>query len=72
MPKDRFFLIVVCVVTAAGGTIFLGSLLSTIFAAPDSGSLAIVPAALTGYVIFRLIAFRLAPPEDDHFDGVGR
>ncbi|MGG7645875.1 hypothetical protein ACQ5SP_13785 [Rhodovulum sp. YNF3179] len=72
MPRDRFFLIILCVVGAAGGTILLGALLSSIYATPESGTLAIVPAALTGYVIFRLIAFRLAPPEDDHFDGVGR
>lgn len=71
MPLDRLVLIVVCVLAAAGITVWLGVTLAAAFALPF-GWLAILPGALVGYVVWRVVADRLTNPEDDHYDRIER
>jgi hypothetical protein len=70
MPLDRFVLIVVIVIAAAGATVWLGVTIAAAIEAPLVGWAAIVPAALVGYVIWRVIAERLRNREDDHYDNI--
>ena len=67
MPLDKFVLIVACVIIAAGGTIWLGVVLTTAFTLPF-GWLALIPAVLVGYVLVRVIAQRVGNAEEDHYD----
>lgn len=67
MPLDKLVLIIVCVVAAAGVTVWLGVLLAAAVNVPF-GWLALIPAALIGYVVFRVIAERVGNAEDDHYD----
>ncbi|WP_179380291.1 hypothetical protein [Jannaschia marina] len=67
MPLDRFVLILFIVVVAAGATIWLGAIVAASFALPF-GAVALLPAALVGYVVFRVVADRLGNAEDDHYD----
>ena len=70
MPLDRLVLILVIVVAAVGATVFLATLLSGLMAAPGLGWLVVLPMALIGYVIFRVVADRLGNREDDHYDRI--
>ena len=67
MPLDKFVLIIACVVIAAGATIWLGVALTTAVNIPF-GWLVLIPAALVGYVVFRVISERVGNAEDDHYD----
>lgn len=67
MPLDRFVLILVIVVAAAAATVWLASLVAASFAFPY-GWLGAVPAALIAYVVWRVVAERLA--EKDDYDGI--
>lgn len=67
MPIDKLVLILVCVVAAAAVTIWLGVTLSTALSLPF-GWLVIIPAALVGYVVFRVIAERVGNKEEDYYD----
>lgn len=67
MPLDRFVLILFIVLVAAGATIWLGAIIAASFAVPF-GLVALLPAALVGYVAFRVISERLNNSDDDHYD----
>ncbi len=70
MPLDRFVLIIIVVIAAAGATVWIGVTIAAAIEAPLVGWAAIVPAALVGYVIWRVIAERLRNREDDHYDNI--
>ena len=67
MPLDRFVLIVVCVVAGFAVTVWLGMILIAAMNVPY-GWLALIPAAIVGYVIYRVIDERLSSAEDDYYD----
>ncbi|MEB8386382.1 hypothetical protein OO012_04000 [Rhodobacteraceae bacterium KMM 6894] len=67
MPLDKFVLIIACVFIAAGATIWIGVALTTAFNLPF-GWLTLIPAALVGYVVVRVIAQRVGNAEEDHYD----
>lgn len=67
MPLDKFVLILVCVVAAAAATVWLVSLVAAAINLPF-GWLALIPAVLVGYVVYRVIAERVGNDEDDHYD----
>jgi hypothetical protein len=68
MPLDRFILILVIVITGAGVTVWLGATLRDVVEMPGAGWLPFVPAALVGYVIWRVISQRLSNRKDDRYD----
>lgn len=67
MPLDKLVLILVCVLAAAAGTIWLAA---TVLAALNLpfGWFSLVPALLAGYIAFRVIAERVGNAEEDHYD----
>ncbi|GIT92475.1 hypothetical protein JANAI62_29330 [Jannaschia pagri] len=67
MPLDRFVLIIVAVIAAAGATIWLAALVSASFAVPFAW-IALAPAALAAWIGWRVIADRVRSQEDDHYD----
>lgn len=67
MPLDKFVLIIVCVIAAAGATIWLATLIFAALSIPFGG-LVLIPAALVGYVVFRIIAERVGNETEDHYD----
>lgn len=70
MPLDKFVLLLVIVFAAAGVTVWLGMLVATMLKVPAAGLAAAIPAALVGYVVWRVIAERLQNKEDDHYDHI--
>jgi hypothetical protein len=71
MPLDRLVLILVIVLAAAGGTIWVAMLLfSTSQISPLAGVLTALPVALGLYVVWRVISERLSNREDDHYDQI--
>ncbi len=69
MPLDKFVLIIVCVMVAAGVTVWLGALLFASLEVPGVG-IVLIPAALIGYVVWRVIAERVGNAQEDHYDGM--
>lgn len=69
MPLDKLVLILVVVMVAAGLTVWLGALFLAAMQIPGAG-LALIPAALVGYVVWRVIADRVGNAEDDHYDNI--
>ncbi|TYB83566.1 hypothetical protein [Maritimibacter fusiformis] len=69
MPLDKFVLILVIVIGAAGVTVWLGTMIAASMQLPF-GWLVFLPAALVAYVVWRVIAERLANRDDDHYDGI--
>ena len=69
MPLDRFVLLIVIVVAAAGATIWLVGLIAAGLATPI-GWFAAIPAALVAYVAWRVVSDRLKNAEDDHYDRI--
>ncbi len=67
MPLDRLVLILVIVLAAAGGTIWVAMLL---FSTSQISPLAGVLIALGLYVVWRVISERLSNREDDHYDQI--
>jgi len=67
MPLDKLVLIIVCVLGAAAATVWVGTLIAASFSLPF-GWLTLIPAALVGYVVFRVISERVGNTEDDHYD----
>lgn len=70
MPLDKLVLILVCVVIAAGLTLWLGALVLATVQIPGLGIGVMILAALVGYVVWRVIAERLSSREDDHYDRI--
>ncbi|TDL84096.1 hypothetical protein E2L08_01080 [Palleronia sediminis] len=71
MPLDRFVLILVCVVIAAGLTVWVGAILAASVAMPLTLA-ALLPLSLVLYVVWRVIAQRLSNREDDRYDRTPR
>lgn len=71
MPLDKFVLMLVVVIAAAGATIWIGGLLMVTWGvSPWAGAAFAVPSALVAYVVVRVIRDRLGNAEDDHYDGI--
>lgn len=70
MPLDRFVLMIVIVIAAAGATIWLGTLLATSMQMSGAGWIVILPVTLVAYVLWRVISDRLRNSEDDHYDRI--
>ena len=71
MPLDRLVLVIVIVLAAAAATVWIGTIVAASLHVPF-GWLAIVPALLVGYVLWRVIADRVGNAEEDRYDGVER
>ncbi|WP_299967115.1 hypothetical protein [uncultured Roseobacter sp.] len=69
MPLEKLVLILVCVLVAAGVTLWLAAILLATLQVPFAG-LAFIPAGLVGYIAYRVIAERLRSAEDDHYDRI--
>jgi len=69
MPLDKFVLLIVIVMVAAGITVWVSAMVMASLQIPG-GWLVFVPAALVGYVVWRVIADRLGNAEDDHYDHI--
>lgn len=67
MPLDRFVLILVCVIAAAGVTVWLAALVAAAFQVPVVATV-LVPIVLAAYVLWRVIAERVGNKEEDHYD----
>lgn len=67
MPLDKLVLVIACVLIAACATIWISTLVRAAFSVPFA-ALALIPAALVGYVVFRVIAERVGNAEEDHYD----
>ena len=72
MPLDKFVLILVIVVAAAGVTVWLGALVASAIQIPGVGMLVAVPVLLIAYIVWRVIADRLRSREDDHYDNIDK
>ncbi len=70
MPLDRFVLIIVCVIAAVIATFAVTALIGTLIGFPIAGWLLAIPAALAGYIAWRVISERLSSAEDDHYDRI--
>ena len=70
MPLDKFILILVAVIAAAGASVWIAMTLFATFAAPPVGWLALIPISLAAYVAWRVIADRVTSAEDDRYDRV--
>lgn len=69
MPLDRFVLILVVVIAAAGLTVWIASFVAAAWQLPFVWT-AVIPAALVAYVVWRVIAERIGNREDDHYDRI--
>lgn len=69
MPLDRFVLILVIVIAAAGATVWIGTLIAASVQVP-AGWLSVIPVALIGYVLWRVISDRLRNSDDDRYDRI--
>ncbi|MEM9795490.1 MAG: hypothetical protein AAF919_03315 [Pseudomonadota bacterium] len=67
MRLDRFVLILLIVLVAAGATLWLAALIASTFVVPGA-ALAILPVLLVAFVAFRIIRDRMTSREDDHYD----
>ncbi|MCB1329667.1 MAG: hypothetical protein KDK28_09555 [Maritimibacter sp.] len=69
MKLDNLVLIIVIVLGATLLSFWLASLLFAALAVPIAW-LAILPAALVGYIAWRVLEERLTNAEDDHYDRI--
>lgn len=71
MPLDRFVLLVMGVLAAAGATVFLAAWFQTAVQAPWIGLSLLLPLGLTIYVIARVTGDRLREraAEGDRYEG---
>ena len=70
MPLDRFVLIVVIVLAAAGVSVLLAALALSSGALPGVGLGVAGVLALAAYVLVRVISDRMRSAEDDRYDRV--
>lgn len=68
MPLDRFVLMLVIVVVAAGVTVFVASTVLGAMLSPGLGLAAMIPLGLIAFVVWRVISDRIGNREDDHYD----
>jgi membrane protein implicated in regulation of membrane protease activity len=69
MPLDRFVLILVVVIAAAGVTVALGTWIAASVSVP-LGWAGVIPVVLVLYVAWRVLAERLSNRDDDHYDRI--
>lgn len=69
MKLDRLVLIVVIVLGAVVLSFWIVSLVLAALAMP-MGWLALVPALVVGYIVWRVVDDRLTNAEDDHYDRI--
>lgn len=69
MALDKFVLIVVVVLASVGVTFWLLSVLAAMMHM-GLGAILLIPAAIAGYVAWRVIEERLKNAEDDHYDKI--
>ncbi|MGC8202310.1 hypothetical protein ACP2AV_06360 [Aliiroseovarius sp. PTFE2010] len=69
MPLDKFVLMLIVVIAAAGVTVWIGWLVLASIAVPF-GWVAVIPVSLIGFVLYRVLVDRLSNAEDDHYDKV--
>jgi len=72
MPLDKLVLVLIAVIAAAGLTVWIGSMAATVLQLSPAAWLLFVPAALVGYMVWRVIAERLSNSEDDHHDQINK
>ncbi|MGB0660282.1 MAG: hypothetical protein ACPGNV_08875 [Mangrovicoccus sp.] len=70
MPLDKFVLLLVVVLVAAGVTVAGAVFIAAAFQVPLVGLAALVPVLLLAYIALRVISDRLRNREDDHYDRV--
>jgi F0F1-type ATP synthase assembly protein I len=70
MALDKFVLMLLVVVAAAGVTIWLGMLLAVAMQWSIGGMVVLLPGVLAGYVAFRVLMDRMKSSEDDYYDGI--
>ena len=71
MPLDRLVLILVAVGAALFASVWLLGLLAAATQSPLAWLL-MIPVAIAGYIIWRVVADRVTSEEDDHYDKVPR
>lgn len=69
MPLDKFVLILVIVIGAAGLTVWIGTWIAASLQMP-LGWLVVLPVVLVAYVAWRVLAERLPNRDDDHYDRI--
>jgi len=69
MKLDKLVLIIVVVLGAMLLSFWLASLLLAALAVPMAW-LAVLPAVLVGYIVWRVVEDRLTNAEDDHYDRI--
>jgi len=69
MKLDKLVLIIVVVLGAMILSFWLASLVLAALAVPMAW-LAVLPAALVGYIAWRVVEDRLTNAEDDHYDRI--
>lgn len=72
MPLDRFVLLLVVVIAAAGLTVWLAALLAASSLFPGLTVAGLIPTALAMAVLGRVVARRLGSREDHRYDRVRR
>ena len=70
MPLDRLVLILVCVVAAAGLTVWLATMVAGALQLSPAAWALFIPVLLGLYVVWRVIADRIGNREDDHYDRI--
>jgi len=71
MPLEKLVLILVCVIAAAGATIWLASIALASTQLPWVAVMGlIIPTALVAYIVYRVIYERVTNKEDDHYDHI--
>ncbi|SLN46407.1 hypothetical protein AQS8620_01918 [Aquimixticola soesokkakensis] len=69
MPLDRFVLILIVVIVAAGASIWVASLITVTLTTPFA-LLVMIPTGLVAYVVLRVIEERVTSKEDSHYDRI--
>lgn len=72
MALDKFVLILVGVLIAAGVTVWIATLIAASSQMPAIGTVAIIPISLIFYVVWRVIADRVGNATEDHYDGIDK
>ena len=69
MPLDKFVLILVIVLAAAGLTVWVATFVAAAYQLPVVWT-ALLPAGLVAYVVWRVISERLRNRDDDKYDRI--
>ncbi len=71
MPLDKFILLIVIVLAAAGATVWVAATIAAVFGT-QFGLITLIPVGLVAYVAWRVIAERLNSKEDDYYDSIDK